>query len=211
MSVFITEIESLIANESFSDDETLPEGYTYDFAADSCISQSDREDWVTKDTEPPPPPATKEEAMYFLAVYFRDRQMDCGGPIPASELLSARNIDIVLRLELSDCFDIFHACLESVLLGLRRSQRVAVKNWRVRIAAAKKKWELVPHVEGAKMPDPLKMNERKLYNWLRYKMKVRHTNLLFKLQREAYELAIPRHHSGGLLLVWLRLCMGFDV
>ena len=197
--------------EVFVDGEPLPEGYSYDHAADNWTSQPDREDGMTEDTEPPPKPATREEAMYFLTIYFRDRQMDCGGPIPLAELVSARHIDIVLRLELSDCIDLFHACLESSLFGLRRQQRQMVRAWRRQIAMAKKVWDSTTHEDGTKIPDPLTKDERKLYNWLRYKMKIKHTNLLFKLQHEAYELAIPRHHSGGLLLVWLRLCMGFDV
>ena len=121
--------------------------------------------------------------------------MDYGGPIPTAELTSEINIEMVLRLELVDCLDIFHSCLESTLFGLHRSQKSQLEKFRQR----------------NKETSPLTREERQLYSWLRSRMKINQTELLLRLQKEAYEMSIPRHHSGGLLLVWLRLCMGYDI
>lgn len=35
--------------------------------------------------------------------------------------------------------------------------------------------------------------------------------LFFYLQKESHDLNIPRHHSGGLLLVYLILCLGYSI
>ena len=35
--------------------------------------------------------------------------------------------------------------------------------------------------------------------------------LFFRLQEEAHALRIPKHHSGGLLLVYLILCLGYKL
>lgn len=35
--------------------------------------------------------------------------------------------------------------------------------------------------------------------------------LFFELQKDAYEKGIPKEYSGGLLLVWLRVCHDLDI
>ena len=166
---------------------------------------------MTEESEPPPEPATPEEAIRFLTTFFRNRELHCGGPILVTELLSNRHIEMVLRLELSYCIDVFHECLESIYFGLPRRQRTCLYRLYAKVMAAKAKWGEDKHGEKEKMPDPLDEAERKLYKWLRIKMKISHTELLKKLQKQSFDFAIPRHHSGGILLVWLRMCMGFDI
>jgi len=118
-----------------------------------------KDDWVTDEDDPVPPPATPDEAKRFLRMFFVDRSMHYGGPIPERELLIPRHIEMVLRLELSDCIDIFYASLGEH----------GIKEQRTRI------------------------------------------ELFFALQKESHRIGVPRHRSGGLLLVWLRLCRGWEV
>jgi hypothetical protein len=115
------------------------------------------DDWV--ETEEPPKPATPEEAKQYLRLFFEGLSMHYGGPIPETELLQDRHVDMVLRLDLSDCIDIFYVSLAEH--GVKEARR--------------------------------------------------QIELFFKLQKRAFRLAIPRHRSGGLLLVWLYLRRGWDV
>jgi len=103
-------------------------------------------------------PATPEEAKKLLIRFFADKTMHFGGPIPINRLLEDRHVEMVLRLELMVCVDIFYLCL--------RGHR-----WKV---------------------------EKSL-------------KLFFKLQEDAKKKEIPKKNSGGLLLVYLRLCKGYDV
>jgi len=45
----------------------------------------------------------------------------------------------------------------------------------------------------------------------RWKVLRNRTELFFKLQKESHDLNIPKHHSGGLLLVYLILCLGYSL
>ena len=204
---FTPEIEESLAVY----DQPIDDEQANDFPEDVLPRRMVQDDWLTEETEPPPKPATKEEAMFFLTAFFRKRESHCGGPIPATDLLTNRHIEMVLRLELSDCLDIFHECLETLYFGLPKKQRTRLYQLHRRVRLARAEWGKVPHEEKEKMPDPLDAAERKLYKWLRIKMKISHTELLKKLQKQSYDMAIPRHHSGGILLVWLRMCMGFDI
>ncbi len=112
--------------------------------------------------DPPPPPSTPEQCEGYLRRFFAGKSMHCGGPISEHHLLSEKHVEMVLRLELSDCLDIFHDSLDE---NIHRNRR-----WR----------------------------------------SIRHRVELFKrLEAQAAAQQIPKHHIGGLLLVYLILCKGY--
>lgn len=122
-------------------------------------------DWP-QEPEVPPEPATEEEAQQFIVTFFTadntffaDKNYYLGGSIPTPEMVSEHNVQMVLRLNLVDCIDIFYQALKEIGV-ISSSEQIA---------------------------------------------------LFFRLQRECARLGIPKHHSGGILLVWLKLCRGFDL
>ena len=107
----------------------------------------------------PPPPTDENEAKKYLLKFFQNKTASFGGPVPVSDLLSERNLTLLCKLELRDCIDIFHLCLEE------------------------NGWE----DEQARVDE------------------------FYKIQHESKVLEIPKHYSGGILLVWLDICCGYSL
>jgi len=181
--------------------ETISDGFQIFDANDELVFDNseesndnirgDNDDWDGEGSEPLLDIATPDEARRFLTMFFDGREMYCGGPIPINELLETKNIEMVLRLELVDCIDIFYSCLSEVRFGLDKDQ-----------------WDRLDELRNK---NSLSEDDRHVLHQLGDKLRKSQTELFFDLQKQSFDLSIPRHHSGGILLVWLRLCMGFDL
>ncbi len=117
-----------------------------------------------EDQEPEPPPSTPEQCEEYLCRFFAGRTMYCGGPIPERHLLRKKHVEMVLRIELSDCLDLFHVSLDE---NIHRNRR----------------WKSIEN----------------------------RVELFKKLEAQSAAQQIPKHHFGGLLLVYLILCKGYEL
>jgi len=149
------EMESFFLSESEQDDTFTDESDVMELIAVAPKSRI-LEDGDEDDT--PDESVTMEDAADFLTRFFEGKRWHCGGPIPKAVLLCDRHLQMVLRLEMNDCVDLFY--------------------------------------EALGVPKRFTRKE---------------TKLLSSLLDEAYQKSIPKHHTGGLVLVYLRLCIGLDI
>lgn len=188
----------------------------------NCQGIHTSDDWPDESAGPPPP-ATAAEATKFLVEFFGNNtegflSYHQGGPIPPKELVEARNVEMVLRLDLSNCIQFFYEGLDEVTYGLQDKEILAFVNLGVKKEEAAQLRKRLKK-DGGKGKDEIKVacydvmtvTERLEYKSLKDRRDRQHMELFFKLQRHALSVGVPKHHSGGLLLVYLRLCMGVDV
>ena len=116
------------------------------------------------DEEPEAPPSTPEQCEGYLRRFFEGKSMYCGGPISKNHLLCKKHVEMVLRIELSDCLDIFHYSLDENMDSDRQ-------------------WKSI-------------LNRVELFK---------------ELEANSAAQQIPKHHFGGLLLVYLILCKGYEL
>lgn len=114
-----------------------------------------------------PERATKEEAALFLTRFFTNKKRSFGGPINPAVLLTNRNIELVLRMDLIEALPIYHKCLKE------------------------------PAVYGHHRRSPMSIRERAEH--------------FINLSCSADKMQIPKENFGGILLVYLNLCLGFNI
>ena len=151
-------------------------------------------------------PATPAEAKSFLGMFFANKPFFATQKaIPLSMLLDQRHIDMVLRLEMSTCIQAFHSALEDQHYGLESDDLLFVN------IMDKKMADRAAMAQRPPLLADLDPTEAERYTAIMAERDKIHTKLFFDLQLEMRNLCIPKRHSGGLLLVWLRMCMGWDI
>ena len=87
----------------------------------NCQGIYTSDDWA-EESVGPPQPATAAEATKFLVEFFGGNtegflSYHQGGPIPPKELVEVRHVEMVLRLDLSNCIQFFYEGLDEVTYG----------------------------------------------------------------------------------------------
>ena len=102
--------------------------------------------------------ASDEQLREYMRLFFSDKSMSFGGPIPPHKLYTKENVDLVRGMDLCNATDVAHIMLRS--LGFSQARR-----------------------------------ERKL----------------FPILGKARQCGIPKSYSGGILLLYIELCMGATI